>query len=380
MFPDVARGERPLRVLQMGPTAPPGGVSNAVLGLSAELARQGHEVRLIGDGGEQVYRATDAGAAYQHMAFPRRVRPLLKLVGEVRRVLAEFKPDLVHVHGRSQSMLCRLAGRPADWFTMHNVILTDRVAWYDRSLIRRFFSPVPRNIIACDEIAISYLKEHLGVDPKRTLIAPYGIDDHRFSPADEATRRDLRASFGVGEDELMVLFVGRLHPQKNPESVVKLAAAAKQAGLDRVRFMMVGDGVLKASVQQTIEGLDVADRVDLHGWSDPLPYYQAADLVVMPSRYEGWGLVAAEAMGCGTPVVRSRTGGFELMIDEGETGFGCRADDDDDFVQTALAAIADRATLASMRPAVREHAVERLSVRACTQFIVEAYRERLAAK
>jgi len=106
---------------------------------------------------------------------------------------------------------------------------------------------------------------------------------------------------------------------------------------------------------------------------DPLEAYFAADLLVMPSLHEGFGLVAVEAMATGCPVLRSRTGGSDRMIVEGRTGFCCGTDVES-FILAGQQVLAEPRKLAAMRTDVREWVASRLSLRAQARTVVDHYR------
>jgi glycosyltransferase involved in cell wall biosynthesis len=118
-----------------------------------------------------------------------------------------------------------------------------------------------------------------------------------------------RERFGVAPDETFVVFVGRLHPGKQPLAVVDAAARAAKTKRTHLKFALIGDGELRDAVTAAINQQGVGDICKLYPWMEPLHAYFAADLVVMPSLFEGFGLVAAEAIATGCPVLRSRTGG-----------------------------------------------------------------------
>ncbi|MFW6049735.1 MAG: glycosyltransferase family 4 protein [Myxococcota bacterium] len=368
-----------LRILQVGSTRYRGGVSAAIVGLCRALAAEGHQVHLMGDGGDAAEALADHGVGLS--TVPLESSPWWAARGAVavRRVLRSLEPDVVHVHGRAASLACTLAGRFPDWFTLHNTHLTERVGWFDRGAMRRYLSPLGRRLFVLDDRAAAYCRDALGVPRWRVRCVPNGVDCDRFTPGDAAERRRARARFRLLPQERLVLFVGRFHPQKQPEAVVRLAAAAASRGLDHARFVLVGEGELEPVLRKHIRRAELGSRCHLVGWSDPLDAYRAADLLVMPSRYEGYGLVAAEALAAGCPVLRSRTGGFEAMIAEGVTGFGCDSDPED-FVRVGLRVLRRPEVLDAMRPAAARHARQALSVRHQAREVVAAYRQALAPK
>jgi glycosyltransferase involved in cell wall biosynthesis len=363
-----------LRIIQFGPTLYQGGVAVAIKQLSLDMARLGHKVMLIGNGGEGIETLIDAGVNYQQLNWSGNISSLLGCVSQVRQHLKSFRPNIVHVHGRAPSLVCRLAGRQPDWFTMHNTQLTDRVGLLDMGLIRQYFSPLGNRVFALNQQAADYLTTKLHIKPESIKIIPNGIDCKYFRPPIPSERAKARLHFGIKESETMALFVGRFHEQKQPEAVVALAAAARNAGLKDIRFILVGTGPVEEEVRQRIRALELEDICQMHNWMDPLVAYWAADMLLMPSLYEGFGFVAAEALACGCPVLRTKTGGYELMIREGVTGFGCETNQDA-FVAKGLEVLQNRDALQQIRPTARLWAEEQLGIRRQTEQTLTAYRD-----
>ncbi len=162
-----------------------------------------------------------------------------------------------------------------------------------------------------------------GADERRIEVVPCGVDLDRFFPMDkEAARRQLHLRDG----ERIILFVGRIEPLKGID--ILIGAAAQLHEHENFRVLIVG-GDERAQEQVNAlraqaERLGVDHHVSFVGAVDhrELPlYYNAADVCVVPSYYESFGLVAVESMACGTPVVASRVGGLTSTIADGETGY-----------------------------------------------------------
>jgi D-inositol-3-phosphate glycosyltransferase len=166
----------------------------------------------------------------------------------------------------------------------------------------------------------------------RVTVIPPGVDTQLFypRPADRAKER-----IGVDPGRILLVFVGRIEPLKGLETLLRALAQLRDRGVCQCRQLalsIVGGepddpaarNVEMARIKALREELGLEGMVTFLGKQDQdtLPdYYAAADAVVMPSHYESFGMVALEAMACGTPVIASEVGGLAFLVKDGETGF-----------------------------------------------------------
>jgi len=222
-------------------------------------------------------------------------------------------------------------------------------------------------VIACSDAIlancpdeVTQLVELYGADPTRIEIVPPGVDHAFFSPGD---RRGARTALGLG-DHPVLLFVGRIQPLKG--LTVAIGALAELSGRhpDAVLVAVggqsgVGGAAEMAAAQALIDHHGLHDRVR---FVPPQPhhllstYYRAADVCIVPSRSESFGLVALEAAACGTPVVAAAVGGLRTLVDDGVTGFLVDTRVPGDYAAAAATLLDDHGLSAKIAEAAAERA------------------------
>jgi D-inositol-3-phosphate glycosyltransferase len=183
-------------------------------------------------------------------------------------------------------------------------------------------------ILASCPAEVEQLVSLYGAVRERIEIVPPGVDHAFFSPGDKQGARLALGALELG-DHPVLLFVGRIQPLKGVDVAVRALAELTMVHPDALLVIVGGASGLdgpseQIRVRRLVDELGLADRVR---FVDPQPhhllstYYRAADVCLVPSRSESFGLVALEAAACGTPVVAADVGGLSTLVDHGETGF-----------------------------------------------------------
>lgn len=167
------------------------------------------------------------------------------------------------------------------------------------------------------------MMESLGFPRERIAMTPYTVDNDWWSAqAARVDREETRKSWGVGPGEKVVLFSAKLQPWKRPGDLLEAVARTEIPGL---RLIFAGDGALRGELEERAKALKIEDRVKFLGFVNQtkLPaVYASADLMVLPSEYEPFGVVVNEAMLCRCPVLASdRVGAVRDLIEDGRTGY-----------------------------------------------------------
>lgn len=217
--------------------------------------------------------------------------------------------------------------------TFHTLARVKAVSGDDEPLRRieaegRIIGCADRLLASCEAEA-DQLVDLYGADRRRIELVAPGVDHAFFSPGD---RTGARQALGVG-DAPMLLFVGRIQPLKQLPLAIRTLAALRRSD---ATLVVVGGPSGPEGNAELARVHDLVDRLGLSGrvrFVAPQPHhllsswYRAADVVVVPSRSESFGLVALEAAACGTPVVAAAVGGLTTIVGDGESGLLVEGDD-----------------------------------------------------
>ena len=358
-----------------------GGSGVVATELGIELASQGHQVHFISysqpfrlAGREEgIYYHEVPVSSYPLFEFPPYDLALASRMAEV----AEFNDlDLLHVHYAiphsvsallARQMLATKGRRLPFVTTLHGTDIT--LVGLDRSYL-----PITKySIQESDGVTAisSYLKvqtvESFGIMREIEVVTNF-VNCNVYSPiTDDAKRAEARLKLAA-PDEAILMHLSNFRPVKRVVDVVKIfAQVAKEMP---AQLVLIGDGPDRSAAEWLAHDLGIQCRVHFLGKQERVnELLPLADILLMPSVLESFGLAALEAMACKVPSIATRVGGVPELIDDGETGLLYEVGDVDGMALGALGLLGDRKRLDAMREAGRLTAKKRF----CASLVVPQY-------
>jgi len=253
---------------------------------------------------------------------PRDAKALWKLYSLMRKE----RPHIVHTHTAKPVFLGRMAARlacvPIVVHTFHGHVLHGYYAPVKNELLRRVERSLARvtdRLVTVSEQVKNELVGYGIAKPGKITVIPLGFDLEPFFNS-HTQRGGFRREMGLSDETKLVGIVGRIFPIKNHALFLE-SAARIFAREPAARFVIVGDGVLRATLEKQARELGITDRVLFTGWRRDLPrIYADLDTLVISSDNEGTPVSAIEAMASSCPVVATHVGGLPDLITDHETG------------------------------------------------------------
>jgi glycogen synthase len=356
----------PLQVLMLSWEYPPlieGGLARHVRKLSENLASIGVEVHVLTRGREESPSEEIVEGVHLHrVREPRRPAELTEFIAWVEHMNTDmlaagvelgdrFDFDLVHGH----DWLVSVAGdhlakrlRAPLVMTIHATEFGRHQGWVDKHPqshihdIETWMANRADQVIACSAYMRDHVSDIYGIEEERVAVIPNGIDPSDLQPFDEAAMRQFRARFAEPGEKL-VLLVGRLVYEKGFQVALE-ALPRVIAELDGVRFLVAGSGTHEQELRAQAAELGLLEHGTFLGWigDDVLhTLYRIADLTVVPSIYEPFGLVALEAMASGCPCLVADTGGLREVVPHEDVGLRFQSRDPQSLADFAIRILAD---------------------------------------
>ena len=347
------------RLVHVAKVAGISGSENHLLLLLPALRARGHDVRLVmlhedePGAAELADRLESDGVPVERVRMRTSIDPLVlaRLVRSIRRA----RPDVVHTHLVHADFHGLPAGRLA-----RVPLLVSTKHGFNPFRNRRTFAAADRTVAALADVHVAisaglarYLAANEGFDASAFEVVHYGIEPGLAPPPPP------------GEPRLAI--VGRLIPIKGHEVLLEALRLVREE-VPELTLEIAGDGPLESQLRATVARLGLADRVTFLGRvAPPAPVYERAEIVVVPSFGEGFGMVALEAMERGRAVIASDVGGLPEIVAAGETGLVVPSGDPAALAGAIAELARDPSRAAVFGAAGRERALSAFSQDRCTE-------------
>jgi len=350
-----------------------GGIETHILELLKGL--DGYKVSLAGLVTERFKRSAEHYGA-QVYPLPPVHKYDLNAIRKYAALFRELEVDIVHTQDARGGLLGRIAARLAGCKAVHTVHISS-LFWNPKGLKRllhrgietvlaRLFTD--RMIFVARPIMQWYLNMKI-VPANKVCYIPNGIDLKFLREAKERGQcsiAHLKKSWGIDENESVVLFVGRLSFEKGLDNLIE-AFARVLRHYPKTHLVLVGDGPEKESLAHRLASLNLEKHVTMTGsrpYSEVIQWLALSTVFILPSRFECMPYTLLEAMAVGLPCIASRVGGNVDLIEDGKTGLLVEPDDIEGLSQ-AICKLIDNAGLReylgeNARQRVQEFTVERM--------------------
>jgi L-malate glycosyltransferase len=366
-----------------------GGSGVVATELGIELAARGHQIHFITS--SQPFRLTGREANIHFHEVSVSTYPLfeyppydLALATRMAEVADFYSLDLLHVHyaiphsvsALLASQMLAARGRHLPFITtLHGTDIT--LVGLDPSYlpITRFGIEQSHGVTAISSYLRDRTREAFDITSEIEVIRNFVNCDVYVRKPDLVA--DMRPRF-AGSNEHLIVHLSNFRPVKRVQDVVEVFARISRAL--PARLMLIGDGPDRSLAEQLALRHNVQDRIYFLGKQDNVnELLPLADLMIMPSQMESFGLAALEAMACGVPAIATRVGGVPELIDDQINGLLFEVGDVESMANAAIGLLSDRSRLQSFSAAARQTARERF----CASSIIphyEEYYERVVAR
>lgn len=356
-------GMEQLRVAQFTNTTIRAGVEEHILTLLRKLDRNCFRLHLACSSALAEKLATDIPSDVELFRVDFRYPFDPAASRQLRRWLRERRIQVVHSH-MFQSSLCaapvaRLAGVPAVIETPH-VNEQWRRGWKKSFVVDRIVGRLVDAFIAVSRANARYLVEEKRLPRGKVHVVANGIDPSRFLHPSEHTAI-LSQKLGFASSHRILLMIARLEPQKG-HSVLIRAMADIHSKLPSTRLVLLGEGSLREELEQQCCSMGLQAVVRFAGWQANVEdWLSLADVVVLPSLYEGLPLAAIEALAAGRPIVATDVDGTPEVVLDGQTGLTVPPGDSDALAASIVRLLSDPKLARKLGLAGREFVLRNFS-------------------
>jgi glycosyltransferase involved in cell wall biosynthesis len=318
---------------------------------------------------------------------------------QLKKLIKDFRPDIVHTHAAKPGAIGRLAAAsakvPLILHTFHGHVFHSYFSLLKTRAfvqVERYLASKSDAIIAISEQQRKELVEDFRIAPNEKFrVVPLGFDLDRFQTNQEQKRIQFRTEFGVGDDEIAIGITGRLVPVKNHGLFLTALKHVLSQSSRRLKAFIIGDGETRGDLEQQASALGISftiERDTTHphplvftSWRSDIDVINAGlDIICLTSFNEGTPVSLIEAQAANKPIVSTRVGGIGDIVAEGETGLLSGIHDTEGFCTNLLQLVENEGLRRQMGATSSQYVLERFSYQRLVKDMDALYNELLEGK
>ncbi|QPC47651.1 glycosyltransferase [Mangrovibacillus cuniculi] len=304
-----------MNILQVSKHMSDSGVNSHIIQLSQTLKQQGHRVIVVSSGGPHTEELDQLGIKHFQIPFLSK-NPIVKIMNlfSLVRLIRSNEIEIAHTHWRSTGIYLKLASM----FTGTDFVWTNHLNHIPSSKIYKFLTFYGKSAITVSSDMLPMLNKKLGIPEKKLNVVFNGVDSKRYIKYSKQKKEELKKLYEIG-DKKVISLLGRLTPVKGHLFLLdSLAKMRNQIGdISQYKILFAGDGSeeYKSEIIQKAKTSGLIDNIVFTGYVNPVDILNISDVMVLPSKNEGFPIVCIEAFAMQVPVIRTKTGGYSDVKD-----------------------------------------------------------------
>lgn len=348
------------------------GVGNYIKSLSIELVRQGNSV-VVASPCNDIGLGADDGIVYVKLnRICKNPFTWNKNVKILKMIVEKYNIDVIHVNHRMSAFIVGLYNKrhkhiPTVW-TAHTVP-------YPMNIIKKLFSYYGDEAIAISSEAKLWMEQDLHIAAEKISLVLNGVDESVLTQLSDDRKQELQEKWNIDKDKIVICLHGRLDYVKGLDLIVE--AINKLSADEKGKIIVLCSGKYDAnafydSLIAQIEQYGLKNIFRFAGWCDSRDILGVSNLMLQPSRREGFPLAALEAFFMGVPVVRSKVGGYDDMKD---VCIGIERESVEEIVEQIRSYIDGKYDFPTMASRAKEFALQQCTIRAMANNSMEVYKK-----
>ena len=318
---------------------------------------------------------------------------------DLKKIIKKFNPDIVHTHAAKSGALGRLAAKhcnvPVIVHTFHGHVFHSYFNSFKTNVFiktERYLASLSDAIVAISDVQKKELAEDFKIAPaEKFRIIPLGLDLDKFITDQETKRKEFRNEFGLDENVIAIGIIGRLVPVKNHQLFLKGLKALLDAGNQKVKAFIIGDGETRNQIEQAAAsmGINFSNHIDkdhphplvFTSWRTDVDVVCAGlDIIALTSLNEGTPVSLIEAQAAGKPIVSTRVGGIADVVLENITALLSDINDENKFSENLIELVTNPDLRKSFQNAGKNHVLAKYGYKRLVDDMSRLYFELLEKK